>query len=165
MVWNLVWLSLGRLSPVALHNWRSFLTRIFGAHIGAGVHIYPAAKIWAPWNLTMGDRSCLANNVGCYNVAPITIGEDVVVSQDAYLCTATHDYNDRTFPLMVAPIVIESHAWVAAGAFLSPGITIHRGAVVGARAVATASVPAWSVAAGNPARIVNTRNNFDRESM
>ena len=109
----------------------------------------------------MGDRSCLADGVICYNVALISIGEDVVISQDAYLCTATHDYNDRSFPLLVAPIVIESHAWIAAGAFISPGITIHRGAVVGARTVVTNNAPAWSVLAGNPAKLVNTRKNFD----
>jgi putative colanic acid biosynthesis acetyltransferase WcaF len=109
----------------------------------------------------MEDRSCLANGVGCFNVAPIEIGEDAVVSQDAYLCTATHDYNDRSFPLLIAPITIEAHAWVAAGAFLSPGITVHRGAVVGARSVVTANVAAWSVVAGNPARFVKSRVNFD----
>lgn len=109
----------------------------------------------------MENRSCLANGVGCYNVAPITIGEDVVISQDVYLCTATHDYNDPSFALMVAPIEIHAHAWVAAGAFVSPGITIERGAVVGARSVVTACVPEWTVVAGNPARAINTRRNLD----
>lgn len=159
-LWNAVWSFLGKPSPVLLHPWRRFLVKMFGAEIGVGVHIYPGAKIWAPWNLVMGDRSCLADGVGCYNVAPIMIGDDVVISQDAYLCTATHDYNSAAFLLLVAPIGIESHAWVAAGAFLSPGVTIHRGAVVGARSVITRSVTAWSVVAGNPARVVNTRVNF-----
>jgi putative colanic acid biosynthesis acetyltransferase WcaF len=109
----------------------------------------------------MGSRSCLANDVDCYNVAPVWIGDDVVVSQNAHICAATHDYNDRTFPLLVGPIVIESHAWVAAGAFLSPGVTVHRGAVVGARAVVTGDVTAWSVVAGNPARVVKMRTNFE----
>jgi putative colanic acid biosynthesis acetyltransferase WcaF len=162
-LWNIAWSLLGRTSPAPLHGWRRFLARAFGAKVGAGVHIYPGARIWAPWNLMMGDRSCLANGVGCYNVAQIDIREDVVISQDSYLCTASHDYQDRAFPLLVAPIVIEPRAWIAAGAFLSPGVTVHRGAVVGARAVVTSSVPAWAVVAGNPARIVNTRANFDRD--
>jgi putative colanic acid biosynthesis acetyltransferase WcaF len=161
-VWNVTWSMLGRPSPVLLHGWRRFLVRTFGAELGKGVHIYPGAKIWAPWKLAMGDRSCLANGVQCYNVAPVSISDDVVISQDTYLCTATHDYNDHAFPLCIAPIAIEAHAWLAAGAFLSPGVTIHRGAVIGARSVVTRSVPAWSVVAGNPARIINTRTNFDR---
>jgi putative colanic acid biosynthesis acetyltransferase WcaF len=161
-IWNAAWLALGRFTPNPLHGWRRLVVKAFGGRIGAGAHIYPRAAIWAPWNLTIGDRSCLANGANCYNVAPVTIGEDVVVSQDAYLCTATHDYNDPAFPLRVAPIRIGSHAWVAAGAFLSPGIAVERGAVVGARAVVTESVPAWTVVAGNPARAVKIRVNFDR---
>ena len=160
-IWNTSWALLGSTSPTALHSWRCCLARIFGATIKHGVHIYPHVKIWAPWNLMMENRSCLANGVGCYNVAPITIGEDVVISQDVYLCTATHDYNDPSFALMVAPIEIHAHAWVAAGAFVSPGITIERGAVVGARSVVTACVPEWTVVAGNPARAINTRRNLD----
>jgi putative colanic acid biosynthesis acetyltransferase WcaF len=160
-VWNVIWLVFGRPSPKPAHAWRCFVLRRFGAQVGAGVHVYPSAKIWAPWKLKMEARSCLADGVNCYNVAALRIGEDVVISQDAYLCTATHDYNDRSFPLLVAPIDIGSHAWVAAGAFLAPGITVHRGAVVGARSVVTASVPAWSVVAGNPARFVKSRVNFE----
>jgi len=160
-VWNIAWFLLGRPSPVLFHGWRRSLARAFGARIGKGVHIYPNAKIWAPWNLRVGDRSCLSNGVGCYNVAPIEIGADAVISQDSYLCTATHDYNDRAFPLLIAPIAIEQYVWVAAGAFVSPGVILHRGAVVGARSVVVADVPDWSVVVGNPARIVNTRVNFD----
>lgn len=160
-VWNLVWAVLGKTTPNLLHGWRSLLARAFGAQVGQGVHIYPHARIWAPWNLKMGDRSCLADHADCYNVAPIEIGVDAVISQDACLCTATHDYNDPAFPLMTAPIVIEPRAWVAAGAFLSPGVIVRRGAVVAARAVVTASVPEWSVAAGNPARVVKQRINFE----
>src|SRR5450631_4686025 len=103
-LWSAVWCVFARPSPTLLHGWRRFLARIFKAQIGDGVHIYPGAKIWAPWNLRMGARSCLAGGVECYNVALIMIGEDVVVSQNAYLCTATHDYNDPSFPLLVAPI-------------------------------------------------------------
>jgi len=164
VLWNAAWALLGRPSPALLHGWRRLLARAFGAQVGGGVHIYPRARIWAPWNLKMGSRSCLADGVGCYNVAPIEIGEDAVVSQDSYLCTATHDYNDSSFPLVIAPICIEPQAWVAAGAFLSPGVTIHRGAVVGARAVVVASVPAWSVAAGNPAKVVKQRVRFEAPS-
>jgi putative colanic acid biosynthesis acetyltransferase WcaF len=160
-LWNLTWRLLAKPTPRVLHTWRLSLAKLFGARIGPAAHIYPGAKIWAPWNLVMGARSCLADGVACYNVAPIHIGEDVVISQHAYLCTATHDYNDRAFPLVVAPIVIEPYAWVAAGAFLSPGITVERGAVVGARSVVTASVPAWSVVAGNPAKFIKFRVNFD----
>lgn len=160
-LWSVVWAILGRPSPTPAHAWRRALVRAFGGEVGAGVHIYPSAVIWAPWNLRMADRSCLANGSVCYNVAQVMLGHDVVISQDAYLCTATHDYNDAAFPLMAAPIHVEARAWVAAGAFISPGVTVHCGAVVGARAVVTRDVEAWTVAAGNPARTVKLRTNLD----
>lgn len=159
-LWNVVWCVLAKPSPTLFHGWRRFLARLFGAKVDGGVHIYPGAEIWAPWNLRIGARSCLANGVRCYNVAPITIGEDVVISQDTYLCAATHDYSDRFFPLLVAPITIRSHGWIAAAAFISPGVTVGHGAVVGARSVVTATVPEWSVVAGNPARFIKHRKRF-----
>jgi putative colanic acid biosynthesis acetyltransferase WcaF len=155
--WNLVWVSLGRCSPNVAHRWRRLLLRTFGATVGSGAHVYPNARIWAPWNLKLGARSCLANGANCYNVALVEIGDDVVVSQDAYLCTATHDYNLPSFPLRIAPISIESRTWVAAGAFVSPGVTLHAGAVVGARSVVTKNVPPWTVVGGNPARVLKER--------
>ena len=66
------------------------LLAAFGARIGAGAHPYPGANIWAPWNLEMAPRACLANGVTCYNVARITLEADSIVSQGAHLCSASH---------------------------------------------------------------------------
>lgn len=156
-LWGFVWLFLFRPSPVCLHAWRRQLLRWFGATIGRGAHPYPRCRIWAPWNLTMGDHSGLANDVDCYSVAPIVIGAHSTVSQHAHLCGATHDYQDPEFPLIPKPIQIGAGAWVAAGAFIGPGITVGEGAVVGARAVVVRDVPAWAVVAGNPAVEIRKR--------
>jgi putative colanic acid biosynthesis acetyltransferase WcaF len=133
------------------------LLRRFGARIGRGAHPYPSCKIWAPWNLIMGDHSCLGPNVDCYNVDRIELGEYATVSQYAYLCGATHDYSKLTMPLVPKPILIRAHAWVAAAAFVGPGVTVEEGAVVGARACVVRDVPAWTVVAGNPAREIKRR--------
>jgi putative colanic acid biosynthesis acetyltransferase WcaF len=105
----------------------------------------------------MGDHSSLANGVECYSVAPVTLGVHATVSQRSHICTATHDYNDPAFPLVSRPVSIGSHAWVAAEAFIGPGVTVGEGAVVGARAVAVKDVAPWAVVAGNPARLVKWR--------
>ncbi|MCA9054474.1 MAG: putative colanic acid biosynthesis acetyltransferase [Planctomycetaceae bacterium] len=136
------------------------LLRVFGGTVGTGSHPYPSIRVWAPWNLTMGPHSCLGDRVDVYSVDKITLGEWSVVSQDAVLCTATHDYNDPAFPLVTRPIVIERYAWVAAGAFIGPGVTVGEGAVVGARAVVTKDVPPWTIVAGNPARQIGERRRF-----
>ncbi len=159
-VWGLGYALLYRPSPIPCHAWRRAVLRLFGARVGRGARPYPRCRIWAPWNLTLGDHSLLANGVECYSVAAITVGAYATVSQRSHLCSATHDYNDPAFPLVRRPILIGPHAWVAAEAFVGPGVTVGEGAVVGARAVAVKDVPAWAVVSGNPARIIKWRRNF-----
>src|ERR1035437_6490098 len=154
---GLAYMVLFRTSPKVLHFWRRALLRLFGARLGRGCAVHPSVKLWAPWNLVMGDHACLGPNVDCYNVARIELGEYATVSQYAYLCGATHDYTKLTMPLVPKPIRIGAQAWVAAAAFVGPGITVEEGAVVGARACVVRDVPAWTVVAGNPARVIKRR--------
>lgn len=158
-VWGWVWGLMG-WTPRPAFTLRSIVARSFGAAIGRQVHLYPSCRIWAPWNLTIEDGGGLGDRVDCYCVAPVQIGAHAVISQDVFLCAATHDYHDPSFPLIPGPIRIEKSAWIAAGAFIGPGVTIGEGAVVGARAVVVRDVPAWSVVAGNPARKIGERKNF-----
>ncbi len=160
LLWGIVWATLYRCSPRICHAWRCFLLRCFGAKIGTGAHPYPSAKIWAPWNLTMEPHSCLADTVDCYCVAPITIGAYATVSQYSYLCAASHDFRDATMPLVVAPIVVEAHAWVAADVFVGPGVRIGEGSIVGARSTVLHDVPGWVVVAGSPVRQIGERSRL-----
>jgi putative colanic acid biosynthesis acetyltransferase WcaF len=105
----------------------------------------------------LGDHAWLGDGVDCYSVAAIQIGDHAVISQRAFLCTATHDYTDPKFPLVTAPITVGPGAWVAAEAFIGPGVNVGEGAVVGARAVAVKDVAPWTVVAGNPAKVLKKR--------
>lgn len=164
-LWSIVWILFYRPSPRPLHGWRRFLLRCFGAKIGRLAHPYPSAWVWAPWNLEMGDHSCLADGVDCYSVAPIRLGAGALVSQRAFLCAATHDYEASAFPLVPKPIVVGAGAWVAAEAFIGPGVTVGSGAVVGARACVTRDVEPETVVVGNPARMVKRRTMKRMEGM
>ena len=93
----------------------------------------------------MGDRACLANDVICYSMAPISIGRDAIVSQGAHLCAGTHDYDDPSFRLVVKDITVGDRAWVCADAFIGPGVVVGKGAVIGARSVVTRDMPEWTV--------------------
>src|SRR5258706_3260376 len=75
-LWQVVWLLLFRPTPRLLHPWRCLLLRLFGAKLGKAVHPYPSARIWAPWNLEMGDHASLSEEVDCYCVDKIRIGPD-----------------------------------------------------------------------------------------
>lgn len=158
MLWTIVWGVFARPLPRSVGSgWKRFLLRLFGAKIDATAIVYSSAKVYYPANLTMRAYACLASDVDCYNVAPVTIGANSTVSQGAYLCTASHDITDPLNPLVTKPIVIEDQAWVAAGAFVGMGVTIGQGAVVGARAAVFKDVEPWTVVGGNPAKFIKRR--------
>ena len=161
IVWSVVYLLLFKYSPRPLHGWRSFLLKSFGAKVGKGVHVYPGVKIWAPWNLILDDECGIASGVELYSQGVITVGKRAVISQGSYICTGTHDYNDKGFPLYTLPITIGDHAWVAAGVFIHPGVTIGNGCVIGARSVVTKDMPEWTVCAGFPCKVLKERVIFD----
>lgn len=158
LVWNIVWSIFAKPLPRSIGSgWKRFLLRLFGAKMEEGSVVYSSAKVYYPKNLKMGKYSCLASGVDCYNVAPITIEANVTISQGAFLCTASHDISNPMHPLVTAPIVIEESAWVAADAFISMGITIGEGAVVGARACVFKDIEPWTVVGGNPAKFIKKR--------
>lgn len=149
-LWNVVSTILFHTSPRPFHRWRSILLRAFGAKVGFGVHVYPGAKIWAPWNLELGDECGIAKGAILYSQGKITIGKRAVISQGAHLVTGTHDYTNPGFQLITKPIEIGDFAWIAAEAFVHPGITVGMGSVVGARSVVTKNLPEWTICSGHP---------------
>ncbi|MAE01594.1 colanic acid biosynthesis acetyltransferase WcaF [Alteromonas australica] len=157
LIWGMTYLIFIKFSPRPMHRYRAFLLTLFGAKLGKDCHIYPTAKIWAPWNLKMEDEACIANDTIIYNMAMITIGEKAVVSQGAHLCCGTHDYTDKNFQLYALPITIGANAWLCTECFVGPGITIGTGAVIGARTVLFKDAEAWVIYAGNPAKAIKKR--------
>lgn len=158
LLWNVAWLLLVRLSPRPAHAWRAFVLRLFGAQIGPHCHIYPAARVWAPWNLRCGDRVSIADGAEIYNPALIELKSHVLVSQGAYVCGATHDDNHPLFPLLAYRMTLGAYSWICARACVLPGVAVGEGAVLGLGAVATRSLEPWTVYAGNPAQKVRMRN-------
>jgi putative colanic acid biosynthesis acetyltransferase WcaF len=156
-IWQFTWLFLFRPTAPPLHAWRCWLLRCFGARIETPCYVYNDVEIWAPWNLLMAKHSTLGRRVSCYSMALVSLGERAVVSQGVHLCTGSHDYESETFQLYARPIVIGADAWICAEAFLSPGVSVGNGAVIGARSVVTRDQPAWMVCAGNPCRPLKPR--------
>lgn len=157
-IWNITCLLFFRPFSLPIFNvWRNFVLSMFGAKIGSGSIVYSTCKIWAPWNLEIGQRTCIGPYVIVYNPGKITLKNKVAISQYAYLCTATHDYTSSKHTLYWKNIVIDDYAWVAARAFISPGVHIGERAVIGACAVLTKDAEAWGVYAGNPAKLIKKR--------
>jgi putative colanic acid biosynthesis acetyltransferase WcaF len=157
LMWNVVWTLLYRLSPRPLHGWRAFLLRSFGARMGPNCHFYPKSKVWAPWNLLCGDQVTAADGVEIYNPCPMSFGSHAILSQDSYLCGATHDYEDPAFPLIAFAMHVGAYSWICARASIAPGANVGEGAVLGLGSVATHDLEPWTVYAGVPAVKVKER--------
>lgn len=158
LLWGLVWMIAFRSTPGwCLNGWRLSLLRWFGAKHGIGCRVASSAKIWAPWNLELGDYVCIAEGVDCYAVSKIRIGSKVAISQRAFLCSASHSTRTLQRELIHMPIDIGDHAWVCAEAFIGPGVSVGEGSVVGARAVVVKDVDSWAIVAGNPAKFLKPR--------
>ncbi|WP_180127369.1 putative colanic acid biosynthesis acetyltransferase [Rhodoferax sp. BLA1] len=161
-LWTFVAEPLVRWLPKSCSFIRIFFLRVFGARIGKNCLVMPGVKVLMPWNLELDEFVAIGHSVDLYNFALIRIRRMSVVSQRCYLCTGSHDYSDQAMPLTFKPISIGSECWVAAEAFIAPGVTIADGVVVGARAVVTRSINTpWSVWAGHPAKLIKARQMKD----
>lgn len=158
LTWNFCyWIFFRAFGLPVFNGWRIILLKTFGSKIGKGSIIYSSVKIWAPWNLEVGAYSCLGPNVDCYNQGKISIGANTTISQKTTLCASGHDINDPKNSLVTRPIKIEDQVWVAAEAFIGPGVHVGQGAVVGARSAVFANVAEWTVVGGNPAKFIKER--------
>jgi putative colanic acid biosynthesis acetyltransferase WcaF len=156
-LWAVAWGVFCRPSPRPFHAWRRAWLRLFGARLDGSAVVYSSARVWAPWNLEMGPGSGLGDGVDCYNVDRIILEEGAIVSQYAFLCTASHDISDPGRRLVTAPIRLGRLSWICAGAFVHPGVTVGEGAIAAARAVVVKDVAPWAVVGGNPAKFLKTR--------
>jgi putative colanic acid biosynthesis acetyltransferase WcaF len=161
LVWLIAWTVFFRTSPVPFHGWRCQLLRLFGARLGRNHFIYPNARIWAPWLLETGDVVTIGRGAEIYNPGGVSLGDRTIISQDAYLCGASHDYQSPEFTFFARPIRTEAQVWICARAMILPGVHCMTGSVLGAGSIATRNLEAWAVYAGNPAKLVRQRARFE----
>jgi len=126
--------------------------RLFGAKIGKRCVIRAGVNISFPWRLEMGDDVWLGEEVMILSLAPVKIESSVCISQRAFICTGSHDHGSQGFDLKTLPVTIESGCWVAAMAFIGPGVTCGRGSLIGAGAVVIESISAGQRVFGVPAK-------------
>ncbi len=160
LLWNVTWAALASWTPRQLHPWRRFLLKSFGARVGAHSDVRGSAKVWHPANLELGERAVIAEGVNCYNLDKITVGARALISQDAILLGGGHNIDSPDFDLITRPITIGQGAWIAAGAVIGPGVTVHPYAVLGGHAVAFKDLEAATIYVGNPARPVRKRTDW-----
>jgi putative colanic acid biosynthesis acetyltransferase WcaF len=157
VAWGLTWLMLARFTPPPLHGWRRLVLRAFGARVARGARIHGSAMVWLPANLELGENCLIGPRVRLYNQGRISIGARSVISQGAHVCASTHDLRDPHFQLLLRPVTIGSGCWIAAEAFVGPGVTTGDRAVLAARGVLFEDAAADTVYRGNPAVAIKQR--------
>lgn len=152
--WLIAWMLFGLpilRSPVISYRMRAALLRLFGARLGSGAVIKPGVRVKYPWRLIVGDDCWIGEDCWIDNLELVRLGNNVCLSQGAYLCTGNHDWSDPSFGLIVKPIVLEDGAWAGARSTLAPGVTLGECAIASAGSVVTRNIPPFEIHAGNPA--------------
>jgi len=159
ILWLAIQATLFRWSPRPFHFFRTLLLKCFGADIPEPqkVVVFPTVKITYPWLLSLEPRCMVGPDVKIYNLAQVTLCYGANLSQGSHLCAGSHDFNRWSMPLITKPIVIGRNAWVAAEAFVGPGVTIGALCVVGARSVVVRDLPPATICVGNPCRPIKPR--------
>ena len=136
---------------------KTFWLKVFGAKVGKAVLIKPFVNIKYPWLLELGDHIWIGENVWIDNLDKVSIGNNVCLSQGAFLLTGNHDYTKISFDLIVKPITLEAGVWIGANAIVCPGIVCSSHAVLTAGSVATSNLAAYGIYNGNPALKIKER--------
>ena len=162
--WQILYFMFARWLPVSYHckfaqKLRVFFARRITKHVGKHANVEKGANFNA--NVSVGDYSDLG--VRCQINGPVTIGDYVMMGPDCIIYTQNHKVDDLSMPMQqsgfaeVKPVTIGNDVWIGSRVTILPGVTIHDGCIIGAGAVVSKDVPPYSVAVGNPARVVKNR--------
>ena len=157
VLWWFVQATAWRWSWHTWYGYRRWVLRRFGAKVHPTARLRPSVRLECPWNLRIGANSTVGDRANLYALGVITLGERVTVSQQSHLCAGTHDFTRPDFPLVRPPITLHDDVWIAADAFVGPGVTVGRAAILGARGCAFKDLAPHTVHGGNPARPLGPR--------
>ncbi|RKD86403.1 sugar O-acetyltransferase [Mangrovibacterium diazotrophicum] len=151
---------------------RKILTELFG-NIGNNVNIDTPFYCDYGRHISVGNNVIININCTFVDCNKIEIGNNVLIASNVQIYTATHstDVNERLvdnwdsdsrlpyFRTFALPIKIENNVWIGGGVIILPGVTIGENSVIGAGSVVTKSIPANSVAVGNPCKVIRKIDN------
>lgn len=121
---------------------------------GEGCHLYVPLYISNPGNLEVGKYVSVGTYVHMWCQGGIKIGDRVLIGSHTAITSVTHDYQqeDMRYNTIWKTVVIEDDVWIGTHSVILPGVTIGRGAVIGANSVVTKDVEPYSIVFGSPAK-------------
>jgi acetyltransferase-like isoleucine patch superfamily enzyme len=142
---------------VPCHCYRRFFYRLFGMRIGRGSTLHMHARFYNPSNIVIGQDSIIGEGAILDGRDKLTIGNHVDIASDVMIYNSEHDIRDPNFCAISAPVIIHDFVFIGPRAIILPGVTIKKGAVIGAGAVVTKDVEEFSIVGGVPAREIGKR--------
>jgi putative colanic acid biosynthesis acetyltransferase WcaF len=139
------------------NSWKRTLLKLFGAEIGHGVIIKPRVNIHFPWKLIIGNHVWIGEEAFLLNFELLTLGNNVCISQRAFLCGGNHDFRVPCMPYRNGPITLMDGCWIGASVFIAPGIIVGTDSVVTAGSVVTESLGENGIYKGNPLVFIKQR--------
>jgi len=139
-----------------------FLRRIIGFKIGSNSSVNYGVFFSGSENgthISIGNNTVINRFVYLDGRFPLKIGNNVSISHYAKIHTLTHDVNSSSFAGKPGSVEILDDAWIGVSAIIMPGVTIGKGAVIGAGAVVTKNIPDYAIAVGVPAKVIKYRSN------
>lgn len=155
--WYVVSLLFFRSYLFPFYTVKAGLLRLFGARVGKNLVIKPGVIIKYPWFLEIGDNVWLGEKCWIDNLAKVTIGNNVCLSQGCLLLTGNHDYTNRAFSLIVNEIVLEDGVWIGARSTVIGGAICRKDAVLTLASVAAGELQPRGIYRGNPAVWIKER--------
>lgn len=160
--------KLGRfnaLPPQAREEAAALLKELFGK-TRESVHVVPPLYCDYGTNIQVGENFFANYHFTVLDCAPVTIGDNVQIAPNVSIYTAGHplhpDSRNSGYEYAL-PITIGDNVWIGGNVVICPGVTIGDCAVIGAGSVVTRDVPPWTVAAGNPCRVLRQITEADRD--
>jgi putative colanic acid biosynthesis acetyltransferase WcaF len=150
---NVIWFN----SSFPFNGFKILILKLFGCKVGKGVVIKPHVKIKYPWMLEIGNNVWIGENVWIDNLAKVTIGNNVCISQGAFLLCGNHNYKKSTFDLIISEIVLEDGTWIGAKSVVCPGVKCFTHSVLTVGSIASSNLEAYTVYQGNPAVKIKER--------
>ncbi len=157
--WEFVCFKLAIAGHIPSHFYRRFVYRVWGIKIGAGSTIHMGAYFYYPPNISIGKDTIVGEKVVLDGRNKLTIGDHVDIASEVMIYNAQHDIHDESFKAISAPVIIEDYVFIGPRAIILPGVTIKKGAVVGAGAVVTKDVEEFKIVGGVPAKEIGERQN------
>lgn len=151
------------LGYVPSHLFRKLLYSLAGVQIGNKSTIHIGARMYQPNNISIGNGTIVGDHVTLDGRDKLIIGDHVDIATGVMIFNSQHNTKDESFAAIERPVVIEDYVFIGPRAIILPGVTIKKGAIIGAGAVVTKDVGSMAIVGGVPAKQIGTRavNNLN----